>query len=129
MAKTGAVFVCSMPFTSYVFKSGNRIQFSPDRYYTEDADEIKELRAEAEDPRNIFISEDKSETAKDYMNPMAALRARIIAEYEETRAQGVFSATHEVVAAEGEANKPTVLGSITSTADAVTARAINIPAK
>lgn len=80
--KEGAVFTCTMPFTSYVFKNGKRIQFTGHNYYTENREEIQELRAEAQNPDNIFIDEDTSEKAKDYLDPMGALKAKIIAEYE-----------------------------------------------
>lgn len=81
-----AKFQCSMPFTSYVFKDGNRVQFTGYDLVLRKQEYIDELREEADDPNNIFITEDKN-AKDDGGDPLASLRARIIEEYEAQKAK------------------------------------------
>lgn len=110
MSTPFAVFTTTIPFSSYVFKDGNKVQFEGSRMILRNQAYIDELRAEAENPANIFISEDTNATEENTKDPMAVLRAQIIADYEAQKAADLTSAVHDTE----ELKTAPVLGGIVS---------------
>lgn len=82
-----ALFKSAVQSCKYIFKDGSTAIFVRGRYATDDADKIAELKAEvkAKHP-TIYIDPKEAVTSAVHQDPIAALRAKIIAEYEAEQA-------------------------------------------
>lgn len=78
------IFKCSILDCKYYTRKGKEIGFVGGKYITDNEDEVKELEAEIKEghPHIYIDAKDKEISAEDVADPMAALRAKIIAEYE-----------------------------------------------
>jgi hypothetical protein len=81
------VFKCAIRSCKYVFKDGSFGYFIEGRLTTDNEEHIAELEAEikAKHP-TIFIDEKDSVAETAQLDPMAALKKKIIAEYEASKA-------------------------------------------
>lgn len=86
--KTLHVFHTCLPSCTYVFKNGKPAHFIQQKYHTDVAWEIAELNEEiqARHP-HIFIKPDEVTIDARHLDPMQALRDKIIAEYEAEQAK------------------------------------------
>lgn len=78
------VFKTTMSSNKFIFKSGKTAGFVNGRYMTSNPQEIKELEEEILEHQNPYFYIDKNEkeiTSEQAADPMAALRAKIIADY------------------------------------------------
>lgn len=81
------VFKATLPSVNYVFKNGKPAIFVQGVYTTDVPFEIEELDAEiATRHPHIFIDESMREIDSAKVDPIAALREKIIAEYQATMA-------------------------------------------
>lgn len=76
------VFKSTFPSINYIFKNGKAAIFQQGVFRTDVEWEIKELEAEvAASHPHIFIDENEREIDSEMVDPMNALRAKIIADY------------------------------------------------
>lgn len=81
------VFKATLPSVNYIFKNGKPAIFVNGMYTTDVPFEIEELDAEiATRHPHIFIDESMREIDSAKVDPIAALREKIIAEYQATMA-------------------------------------------
>lgn len=81
-----ALFKCHVQSCKYYFKNGSVAYFTDGRFATSNEEEIEELMAEIKARHPHIYIDDKEKTASSAMqDPMSALRAKIIAEYEAER--------------------------------------------
>ena len=80
------VFYCRIPNSNFIFPDGSIAAFTGGRYVTDDPDKAAYLKQQVTlgNP-HIYINPEQVEvTAKD-LDPLAELKARIIAEYEASK--------------------------------------------
>lgn len=77
------VFKATFPSISYIFKDGTPAYFVRGMYCTDEESKIAELKAEiAKKHPHIYIDPNQTQIESENLDPMNALRNRIIAEYE-----------------------------------------------
>jgi hypothetical protein len=82
------VFKSNIPSINYIFPWGKVAAFQFGVYRTDLEDEVKHLEAEVKlNHPHIFIDEAEREIDSAMVDPIHALRAKIIAEYEASRAR------------------------------------------
>lgn len=76
------LFKCAVPSCKYLFQDGHAAYFTDGRYATQDEKEIEELEAEikAKHP-HIYIDANEKEADAAILDPMSALKKRIIEDY------------------------------------------------
>jgi hypothetical protein len=80
-----SVFKATLPSVNYIFKNGKPAIFVSGRYTTSVEAEIKELNEEvAAGHPHISIDPNEREISSELVDPIAALRHKIIAEYKAT---------------------------------------------
>lgn len=83
------VFYNRIPNSNYIFPDGVQAQFVGNRYVTSEKERADILMREiAAGNLHIFVDPNKLQVSKAELDPMAELKARIIAEYEASRAGG-----------------------------------------
>jgi len=79
---TLAIFKNTMPSCNYIFKDGTSAVFVSGRYHTDDPKRIEELAAEVDAGHpHIYVDAAEATVQKEMLDPMNALRAKIIGEY------------------------------------------------
>lgn len=72
---------------SYIFANGKRAVFIANRYCTDVAAEIAEFEKEISGHPHIYVDPAETKIDSEMLDPMKALRAKIIAEYEAEKAR------------------------------------------
>jgi hypothetical protein len=81
------VFYCRIPNSNYIFPDGTQANFTGGRYATQDEGKAHHLREVVKQGNvHIYIDPDKLELTEAELDPMAELKARIIAEHEAKKA-------------------------------------------
>lgn len=85
--KEFALFKSAVPSCKYIFKDGSTAIFVNGRFATDNEGQIEELKAEikAKHP-TIYVDAKEKVTSAAHQDPIASLRAKIIAEYEAEQA-------------------------------------------
>lgn len=84
--KLYSVFYCRIPNSNFIFADGSVANFTGGRYVTDDPDKAAFLKREVTlgNP-HIYIDAEKTVVTAKELDPMAELKARIIAEYEASK--------------------------------------------
>lgn len=89
------VFKCSLPSTNYVFKNGKPAVFQNNRFCTANPAEIAELQAEIDAGHpHLYIDQNEVEIEARLVNPVEAMKDRIIREYLEEQAKQLNQAAN-----------------------------------
>ena len=81
------VFYSRVPNSNYIFPDGTQANFVGGRYATQDEGKAHHLREVVrQGNQHIYLDQEKLVLTEAELDPMAELKARIIAEYEEKKA-------------------------------------------
>lgn len=84
------VYKSRIPSVNYSFKDGHTAPFNAGVFRTSNANEIAELDAEIKNGHpHLYVDPAEATVASNMVDPMAQLRARIIAEYKASEAAAI----------------------------------------